>query len=186
MAIQQVKYIVLRDDQGFIIDMWDNKAKAAKALGVSKQTITNNLPSDTNRTVRHSLKIKGKLSEEFISIDIPTAEELFVNLPDEEWKPINNYPDYEISNYGRIRRDFKLKKMSATDGQYIHVSLAANGNVSYYYVHRLVAEHFLPEWNPELVVNHKDENKQNNHVSNLEMMTLAENFEYSRNLHKEE
>ena len=48
-----------------------------------------------------------------------------------------------------------------------------------------MAEHFLPDWDPQLVVNHKDENKQNNHVSNLEMMTLGENVAYSAALHKD-
>lgn len=42
-------------------------------------------------------------------------------------------------------------------------------------LHRLVAETFLDTWNPDLVVNHKDGNKQNNAVENLEMVTCKEN-----------
>lgn len=44
-----------------------------------------------------------------------------------------------------------------------------------YKIHRLVAQSFLSNWNPELTVNHKDGNKLNNDYSNLEMMTIAEN-----------
>ena len=44
-----------------------------------------------------------------------------------------------------------------------------------YKMHRLVAEAFLPDWNPELTVNHKDGNKLHNDFENLEMMTIVEN-----------
>lgn len=44
------------------------------------------------------------------------------------------------------------------------------------YVHRLVAELFLPEWDSELQVNHIDGDKWNNHVSNLEMVTPSQNI----------
>ena len=46
-------------------------------------------------------------------------------------------------------------------------------------IHRLVAETFLTTWNPNLQVNHKDGNKQNNNISNIEMVTASENLIHS-------
>lgn len=171
--------ITLRDNTGAIINLWFSAAEAAKALGVSTQTIYNILQG----RVKHSLKIQGHLSLEDLEPQL-SPEEQFINLEGEEWKPINGFEDYEISNYGRIRKDFKLKQINASDG-YLKTSLTKNGEKQYVYMHRLVAEHFLPDWDPQLVVNHKDENKQNNHVSNLKMMTLGENVAYSAALHKD-
>ena len=47
-------------------------------------------------------------------------------------------------------------------------------------VHRLVAETFMPQTNLELVVNHKDENKLNARLDNLEWVTYSENVIYSQ------
>lgn len=82
--IQQIKYIVLRDEEGFIVDMWTSKAAASRALGVTRQTILNNLSNSPNRAVRRSTRIKGTLSEEIVDVDVPTAEEQFINLEGEE------------------------------------------------------------------------------------------------------
>lgn len=184
MRIQKNEHIILTDDLGTIIGMWKTVAQAAADLNVGKQTIMNHLEG----RIKRSLKIEGKLSLMTIEEQPePTAEELFVDLEGEIWKPVKGFEDYEISNYGRMRRDFKLRKFETKDPKrYIHTSLVRNGKNYNVYIHRLVAENFLEDWDPALVVNHKDENKHNNHVSNLEMLTLAENFEYSRNLHKDE
>ena len=48
-------------------------------------------------------------------------------------------------------------------------------------LHRIVAHTFLPEWDPDLVVNHIDGVKTNNNIDNLEMCTLAENTAHFRN-----
>ena len=171
--------ITLRDNTGAIINVWFSAAEAAKALGVSTQTIYNILQG----RVKHSLKIQGHLSLEDLEPQL-SPEEQFINLEGEEWKPINGFENYEISNYGRIRKDFKLKQIKPSYG-YCQTSLTKDGEYYTVLVHRLVAEHFLLDWDPQLVVNHKDENKQNNHVSNLEMMTLGENIAYSAALHKD-
>ena len=97
----------------------------------------------------------------------------------EIWKDIKGYDGkYQISNYGRVKSLLRYKKILKpilqTKG-YFYVSLCKpNKNFT---IHRLVAEEFIP--NPENLpcVNHKDENKHNNHVDNLEWCT----YEYNNN-----
>lgn len=63
-------------------------------------------------------------------------------------------------------------------GGYLYTGLRKNGKKVSYEVHRLVAKTYIP--NPENLpqVNHKDEDKTNNHVSNLEWVTCKENANY--------
>ena len=107
----------------------------------------------------------------------------------EEWKVINNFPNYAVSNYGRIKRINgrsvhnidKLIPVSLNGFGYYTVSLN-KGNKSYRRsVHKLVAEHFLNNPNNYTIINHKDENKYNNKVSNLEWCTIEYNVLYSGN-----
>ena len=87
----------------------------------------------------------------------------------EEWKPIENYEDlYWVSNLGNVKSKRKDKKLSINlDGYYV-VNLSKNGKTKTFTVHRLVAKTFIS--NPDNLpqVNHKDENKLNNNVDNLE------------------
>lgn len=64
-------------------------------------------------------------------------------------------------------------------GGYRKVSFTINSVYHNRYVHRLVAEAFLPKWTPELQVNHIDGNKTNNNVENLEMVTPSENIQHA-------
>lgn len=95
----------------------------------------------------------------------------------EEWKVVELDKEYEVSNTGKVRRingrEVKLGVVQGTG--YIRAMLNQKPQL----VHRLVAAAFIP--NPEGLpwVNHKDMNKQNNDVSNLEWVTPKQN-----NLHK--
>lgn len=91
----------------------------------------------------------------------------------EQWKPIENYPDYYISNLGNVKSlkigDERILKAGNNKG-YLFVILCnklknklKNKKRT---IHSLVAEAFL---------NHKDLNKQNNNVYNLEIVTNREN-----------
>ena len=96
----------------------------------------------------------------------------------EIFKDIKGYPDYQISNYGRIWSCKVNKYMSPVTNNkgYLQIKLiAANGKRKGELVHRLVALTFIdnPEGKPE--VNHIDRNKTNNHVENLEWVTHSEN-----------
>ena len=107
----------------------------------------------------------------------------------EIWKTILGYEGlYEVSNLGNIRRiKFinnktqinKIKKLKLNKtGKYISVILCKNGKVKGHYVHRLVAEAFIPNPNNLPQINHKDENKLNNKVDNLEWCNSFYNMNY--------
>ena len=107
---------------------------------------------------------------------------------DEQWREINFLPEdingkYYISNYGRVislcrNKPIVLKPFLCGElgAKYCHVSLGQND----YKMHRLVAQAFIPNSDPErkTVVHHKDHNKLNNHVSNLEWVSQQENIAY--------
>jgi len=72
-----------------------------------------------------------------------------------------------------------LKNYRAKNGYYV-VNLNKNGHVKQCYVHSLVAEAFIGERPHRVTVNHKDGDKLNNHVSNLEYATYSENNLHAR------
>ena len=106
---------------------------------------------------------------------------------DEIWKPVVGYEGlYEVSNFGRVRslrRNKILKLKNEVDG-YIRVTLCNGGTEKLYQVHRLVAQAFIP--NPDNLpqINHKDEVKSNNIVTNLEWCTVHYNNTYGTRLQR--
>lgn len=105
----------------------------------------------------------------------------------EEWKDIKNYEGlYKISNLGRVKKINKsniiICKPSIDTSGYKQIVLTKNEKRKSYKIHRLVAVAFIPNSNNLPQINHKDENKLNNDVSNLEWCTLQYNCNYgSRN-----
>lgn len=105
---------------------------------------------------------------------------------EEIWKDVKGYEGlYQVSNYGRIKslnynnwkREEILKNKLHRDG-YLKVTLGGKDKLKYCLVHRIVAEAFIPNPNNYPQVNHKDENKQNNNVNNLEWCTAKYNSNY--------
>lgn len=109
-----------------------------------------------------------------------------------QWLPVKGYEKlYEVSDTGEVRSvDRILPVTNQTERlvkgrvllqamnkqvQYKQVSLWKNNKGTSYYIHRLVAEAFIPNPEGKSEVNHIDGNKQNNHVSNLEWVTSGEN-----------
>lgn len=93
--------------------------------------------------------------------------------------------DYYVTDDGRIWSDRTKKYLSFQydkDG-YVKVSMRSTDNKSHRYsVHRLVLENFDPVKNMELLqVNHKDGNKLNNRLENLEWVTCKENIQHAVN-----
>lgn len=98
----------------------------------------------------------------------------------EEWKTLERIPKYEVSNYGKIRSTkngkIKLLKVCVNNWGYELVCLSDGKKRYTSYIHRLIAEVFIPTTNKALVVNHKDKNRKNNTVNNLEWTTVMENM----------
>jgi hypothetical protein len=95
---------------------------------------------------------------------------------EEIWKPVNEFPNYHISSFGNIKNVITNKPLKPSlKGGYLSVSLVNDFIVKSFKIHRLVALTYIenPENNSD--VNHKDKNKLNNNVLNLEWMTRKEN-----------
>lgn len=110
-----------------------------------------------------------------------------VSLEGEEWRPIKGYEGlYEVSNFGRVKslcagkwKSTTLRKPQPTRNGYRAVTLKKSGKVRSITVHRLVAITFLDNPDGLREVNHKDEDKTNNHVDNLEWCTRKYNQNYN-------
>lgn len=117
----------------------------------------------------------------------------------EIWKDIDGYEGlYQVSNKGRVKRvagivkreqkgklpayqpiKEKILKAGIRKDNYLTVALCKNGKGTSYLVHRLVATAFIPNYNNYPVINHIDENKQNNDFRNLEWCTSEYNNTYN-------
>lgn len=96
----------------------------------------------------------------------------------EEWKKVKGYPKYSVSSYGRVRNDERkimLSLGSKNQAGYVSVMLYSDEKIKRVTVHKLVAEHFIPNKNKKPQVNHIDGDKGNNAVNNLEWCTQLEN-----------
>lgn len=118
----------------------------------------------------------------------------------EIWKPYSGYEGlYEVSNTGKCRSvehtvtrivnggvrvspyKGKILKKHISKNGYVMISLSKNGKVSHKTLHRMVAETFIPNPNNYRCINHKDENKENNIVENLEWCTNKYNSNWGTN-----
>lgn len=97
------------------------------------------------------------------------------------WKPVVGYDGYMVDGKGNVfsKKRNKLLKCEKTEKGYLRVYLMKDGKGKFKKVHRLVAEAFIP--NPDNLpqVNHKDEDKTNNCVDNLEWCDNRYNTVYS-------
>lgn len=88
---------------------------------------------------------------------------------------------YAITRDGRVwsfcKHDWKATQTNT--GGYEIVRLWKNNESKWYTIHRLVAETYLPNPNHYPVINHKDQNKLNNNVDNLEWASVEYNVQYS-------
>ena len=107
----------------------------------------------------------------------------------EIWKQIDGYEGrYSVSTYGRVKTIYhgkehilslRNKYKSRPNKAYYHVRLSEKGVLKDFFVHRLVAIAFIPNPHNKPVVNHKDGDKFNCHVDNLEWVTEQENHDHA-------
>ena len=104
----------------------------------------------------------------------------------EVWKQIDGYENYQISNFGRIKRlpsryrktEMIIRQMVNRYG-YHRITLWKNGQYKRFSVHRLVMEYFSTNPLNKQEINHKDSNPANNRLDNLEWCTHSENVKYA-------
>ncbi len=122
--------------------------------------------------------VKGTLSE---------TQPKLRKIEDEEWKSIPNTDNkYQVSNYGRIKSfcykgtEGRIVKTGNIKG-YRSINIKVSGHKKTLMIHKLVAEAFIPNDDEKKdVVIHKDWNKVNNHVSNLQWLSREESFARSQ------
>jgi len=103
----------------------------------------------------------------------------------EEWKIIDNYKNYQISNLGNVKniKTNKLLTPYLHNAGYYKVDLCENYKRNKYYIHRLIAISFIPNPNNLQEVDHIDKNKSNNSINNLRWITHNNNA-YNQNKKK--
>lgn len=96
---------------------------------------------------------------------------------EEQWRPIAGFPNYQVSNRGRVMNLMRGKVLGDRYNSHGYKQVKLKGK--YYTVHRLVALAFLDNPNNLPQVDHIDENKGNNDVSNLRWVTASQNIRHS-------
>lgn len=117
-------------------------------------------------------------------------------VSDEIWKPIPDFPGYEVSNQGRVRSFLKrmgrgrnggcyvvildkpqrmLTPQVGHPGRYLHITLRKNNKWHHIRIHKLVLLAFVGPCPQGMVACHNDGNSFNNHLSNLRWDTISNN-----------
>ena len=108
-------------------------------------------------------------------------------MQDEVWKDIPGYEGlYQVSNLGKVKslnkyhhKREQILKSRITKYGYYETALCKNGKMKFIGTHRLVALAFIPNLLNKEQINHKDGNKLNNFVDNLEWCTSLENIHHA-------
>ncbi len=100
----------------------------------------------------------------------------------EKYIIIDEFDNYAISNYGNIKnvKNKKILTPYKNKNGYLSYTFCQNGIKKTFRLHRLVGLYFIPNPNSLPYINHKDGNKINNHVENLEWCTAKENDNHAR------
>jgi len=111
-----------------------------------------------------------------------------LNFQNEIWKRIKYFPEYEVSNFGRVKsfkRDIingKIRKFYIDIYGYKTITLIKNSKLKTFTIHRLVIQAFKSNPENKSQINHIDGNKLNNKIENLEWCTCSENLKHAYKL----
>lgn len=164
------------DKDGNILNEFESSIVASEKTGVSSAHI-----SQCCQNKKH-YNTAGGYKWEYVNDNsyTPKNKEVYEKLDGEVFKKLDNYngfnlSGYEVSNYGTIinNKGYRIKTRITADYEVVCIRKCMVR------VHRVVATLFLPNPDNKPIVNHKDENKSNNNVSNLEWVTNQENLVYS-------
>lgn len=126
--------------------------------------------------------------------------QLEIDFSQEIWKDIAELDNhYQISNFGNVISKSRIinssvqpcgyrvtkekpKPLQNNGRGYMQLYVKVNGKRTMFYVHRLVAQYFIPNPENKSEVNHIDANKSNNHISNLEWVSRAENMRHASSM----
>ena len=107
----------------------------------------------------------------------------------EIWKDIEGYEGYQVSNTGKVKSTRKkfgkqeqetILKAKVIWTGYQRIGLVKDKKCRQFYIHRLVAQAFIPNPENKPIINHKNGDRTDNRVENLEWCTHAENSQASR------
>ena len=134
------------------------------------------IPNAENLIIEH---IDGNRSNNAVenihcfSVDDIVVEE----IKEIEWRPVAGYENaYEVSNDGRVRSKRGILNPGNNGNGYMYVWLCKDGKVEHHYVHRLVAEAFIGKITDGLEIDHYNADRTDNRVTNLRLVTHAENL----------
>jgi hypothetical protein len=96
---------------------------------------------------------------------------------EKEWYQIREHENYEANKLGQIRhkKRKKILKPRSNNGGYQYVNFKINGKNKNFAVHRIIANTFIPNPNGYTEINHKDYDKTNNCINNLEWISSTNN-----------
>jgi len=106
----------------------------------------------------------------------------------ERWKIVPDFPNYEVSDHGRVRRATDSRRMkkggtrkpSSNEYSYLWITIRDEKGATFrFFIHRLVLIAFVGSCPDGYQCNHKDGDKTNNHLSNLEWVTPSQNINHA-------
>lgn len=179
--------------QGCFLQGFDSITDAAKSVSLTHESISLCIKTRSTSGGFIWLNKRDDLKARILSECIRMQSEI-ENYEGEEWRDIEGYEGmYQISSKGRVKAITRfaksnncskqqvigrLKKPCLIGNGYFAFNLYKDGSNNMKYAHRLVANAFIDNPNNMPCVNHKDENKKNNDVSNLEWCTPSYNVNY--------